>query len=263
MSCSSFNKFLSLYFFLAFGILFISPISKLFQYIYEMPWQSFTDILAQPLEIKRLIKKIATFGVLLLLLFFVSAYLVVISMFVKKLRIFACGMVFFLVIGGSGYFFKAQQKVELLESNHSFMTVDATFDSVSIKIKFKEFPVNFYQDLLACAQGEMKLSLNQRLYSDIDEKIKVTWSNKAFPKTTLVSLTQEDVEKFLKEKELIFKIQGKQVCLDLRDLKGSPLSLREDTLYINDKKVILLYDKAFFVAFYIESLDGRIRKVYV
>lgn len=252
-----------IFYFLAIAVLFISSGCNLGSLVFSIPFKSFFNILSQPPEIKVVIKKIATLGVLLLLLFFVFSYLSLIFIFVKKLQNFIYVAMLFFICGGIGYFLSVQKKLEFLESGHRFLCIDAAANKVVAKIKFKKFPEIFYQDLLACKEGQLKLYLNQRLHNDSSNNARVFFKAKELLKSTPVLFTQEDIELFLKEKELSLKIYGSNVYFELRDLKGASLNLRKDALYVDGKEISLDYDQAFFVSFYVMSLDGKIRRVYL
>ena len=92
---------------------------------------------------------------------------------------------------------------------------------------------------------------------------KIILNNRVIPMAVPMELDKAEIVNFLETKELHLSVRGEDVCLELRDLKGKPLASRDDLLLVDDKNIELGYDKAFFLSFYVESLDGKILRVYL
>ena len=264
MNLFYFNKFF-IFFIVITSLQFAGPVYNFISFGLAIPLTSYVNILSQPLEIKFIIKKIATLGVLNLLIFFSSMYLYIIFYSSEKMKSFVWGAFFFIGLGGLGYYCSDQKKLEFRESNQRFLNVNADKKNVVACIKFKEFPKGFYQDLVAAKNGEVKLLINQRLctsWYDINQG-KIMLNNTVLPMAVPVELDKAEIDYFLETKELHLTVRGEDVCLELRDLKGKPLVSRDDLLFFDDKNIELGYDKTFFLSFYVESLDGRILRVYL
>lgn len=240
----------------------IGPVCNLVSSFLEIPIVSYVNILSQPVEIKFIIKKLATSGVLVLLLFFSFIYLYVIFISTEKLKPFVWGALVFIGVGGLGYCFNNQKKLDFRESNHKFISVDPAQGRVFVSINFKEFSEAFYKDLKDAEKGNVKLYINQRFYfPSIVGKTTTSLNKREIPFATTVLLEKSEISCFINDKKLSFELQGDAAFLELRDLK-SPLESREDSLQVNDKKIELNYDKTFFLSFYVESLDGKVLRVY-
>ncbi len=252
------------FFFVAIAILqFAGPAYDLASSIAKVPLASYANILSQPVEIKLIIKKLATSGVLILLLFFSFIYLYVIFISTEKLKPFIWAALVFICVGGLGYYYNNQTKLDFRESNHKFINVDPAQGRVVISVNFKEFPEVFYKDLNSAERGNVKLYINQRFYfPSTVGKTNVLLNKRKIPFATTVLLEKPEISRFISDKKLSFEILGDMASLELRDLKGGSLKSREDSLQVNDKKIELDYDKAFFISFYIESLSGKVLRVY-
>ena len=264
MNLFYFNKFF-IFFIVITSLQFAGPVYNFISFGLAIPLTSYVNILSQPLEIKFIIKKIATLGVLNLLIIFSSMYLYIIFYSSEKMKSFVWGAFFFIGLGGLGYYCSDQKKLEFRESNQRFLNVNADKKNVVACVKFKEFPKGFYQDLVAAKKGEVKLLINQRLcaaWSDMSQG-KIILNNRVIPMAVPMELDKAEIVNFLETKSLHLVVCGEDVFLDLRDLKGKPLASRDDLLLVDDKNIELGYDKAFFLSFYVESLDGKILRVYL
>lgn len=257
------NRFFVL--FVAVALLqLLGPVYNLVFSFREIPLASYANILSQPVEIKLIIKKLATSGVLVLLLFFSFVYLYVIFISTQKLKLFIWGAFVLIGVGGLGYYFNNQKKLDFRESNHKFISVNFAQGRVVVSINFKEFPEAFYKDLKDAETGNVKLYLNQRFcFPSTDGRTSTFLNKREIPFATKMLLEKSEISHFINDKKLSFELQGDVASLELRDLNGGPLKSREDSLQVAGKKIELDYDKAFFLSFYVESLDGKVLRVYL
>lgn len=262
MNYVSSNKWLLLIFIIMAFILF-APAYDLVLIFKRLSLTNFSDVLNQSKTVRMIIKQFATYGVLLLISFFVFGYLFLIAIVYEKARSYIYLIVLFVCFGGLGYFFCNQEKIEFKESSAKILDLSKINSKFKAEVKFKYFQDDFKKDLEDAAAGKLKIALNHRITSIGDKNSDLFYQKHKLIPGTLHKLTTNDINELLKNKKLAFLIDGKDVVLEIRDLKGSCLNSRNDTLEGLSNSVELCKDGGFFVAFYVLSKDGRILRVYV